>query len=363
MKINREKILGVLELVYPGISRKEDTDQSDCFAFKDGMVFTYNGGLSIRTESGFPKEMVGAIKAQVMLDHLRKLKVEEVEVEDQEDIFLVKGKGERIKFVKEKKFQLPIKDVETPENWKKLPEDFVEGLKVVQECAGSNQAEFVTVCIHIHPEWLEAFDTFQMCRYMVKTGFLNSTIVKRDFLKHIIGFDTTQFSETDRWVHFRNKSGLIVSCIKAVGEYPDISEFMDGDGVWSPIKIPDGLGDKVSSASISSASNSGYNHVRVVLDGEKKKVYVIGLGAASEYKGWKGIDYTGKQISFMISPKLLSSITSKYKECQITDGRLKVIGDNFVYCTCLSRVIENDLDGETKPKKKKFKEVLDGSSV
>ena len=368
MILNRKEVLGALQLVYPGISRKEDTDQSDCFAFRDGMVFTYNGGLSIKTNSGLPKEMIGAIKAQVFLDYFCKMKIEELDVEDKGDIFLVKGKGEWVKFVKESKFQLPIKDVETPTLWKKLPEDFLDGLRMVQECAGSNEAEFATVCVHIHPNWLEAFDNFQMCRYTLKTGFENPTIIKRDFLKHILGFNVDQFSETDRWIHFRKKPDpknsdqpeLIVSCIKAVGDYPDITEFAEGGDGWAPMKMPEGLGEKVASASISSASNVDYNHVKVVLDGEKKKVYVIGLGASSEYKGWKSIVYSGKQISFMISPKLLSGIVAKYEKCQITDGRLKVIGDNFVYCTCLSKVVEKDLDEEVKPKKKKKKLVKEG---
>lgn len=363
MKIKRELLLKALEEVYPGTSKKEDTDQSDCFGFKEGSVYVYNNGLSIRTNSGLSKDVIGAIKSKEFIDHIRRIKIEVIDVEDEGNLFLVKGRNERIKFIKEEKFKLPIGDVDISENWVKLSDNFIEGIKKVQDCAGTNEADFVTVCVHIHPDWVEAFDNFQMCRFDIKTNFKNSVIVRRDFIKHIIGYNVTEFSESDRWINFRNEGGLIVSCLKAVGQYPDITEFLKGEGCkWLPIIMPEGIGEKVEAASVSSA-NAEFNQVKIVLDGEKKeegkivegKVTIYGLGATSEYKGWRSIDYKGSQISFMISPRLLSDIMGKHKACEITDGRLKVVGDNYIYCTCLSKVIEKDPDVKKTKKKKVVK--------
>ncbi|RJQ26109.1 hypothetical protein C4577_04205 [Candidatus Parcubacteria bacterium] len=367
MKVLKATVVKALDAVQPGLSKKEEAEQSDCFGFEDGEVITYNGGISVRIKSGLPDDLLGAIKAKELSEHFRRIKADKdgmVDITDEGDIFLLKGLGERVKFVKEKKFKLPVRDVERPEKWNKLPDDFIEGIEKVQECAGTNEAEFTTVCVHIAPNWVEAFDNFQMCRFSLETGFENDTIVKREYIKHILGSKVTEFAETERWIHFRNEKGLEISCLKAIGEYLDITEFLEGEAEWSKLTIPEGLGDKVASASISSAS-SEFNQVKVVLDGEKHRVYVIGLGAASEYKGWKDIDYSGKQLSFMVSPRLLSDITKQYDKCQITDGRLKVSGENFTYCTCLSRVVEKDLDDtEKKPKKKKVKKgELSGSAV
>ena len=46
MKIDREEFLKQLESVLPGYSTKEVIEQSSCFVFKKGRVYTYNDEIA-----------------------------------------------------------------------------------------------------------------------------------------------------------------------------------------------------------------------------------------------------------------------------------------------------------------------------
>lgn len=350
--VNREEVCKALESVYPGTSKKEDIDQSDCFGFKDGEVFTFSGRLSIRVKSGFPREFTGAIRATKMLEHFKNLKTEEVAIEDSKEKLIVKGINEKRTFLKEKKLSLPVKDVDLPKDqWKKLPEDFVDGLKIVQECCETNTSEGATSCIHIHPKWVEACNTFQICKYVLDTGFLESTILSKEVIKRVVDPKAVKFSVSDRWVHFKNASGLVVSCLKSVGIFPDTSEYLDLDEKWVEVRIPKGLGDRISSASISTSENpNDRNYVKITMDGEKGRLRIEGRGETTVYEGSKVIDYKGKSFAFMISPKLLLDVTRKNEKCYLSETKLKINGDKFVYCTCLSRVVEEETSKKKKSK-------------
>jgi hypothetical protein len=338
--VKREFLLNALQAVAGALTKKEDIQQSDCFTFKNGMVYTYNGNLAIRTKSGLPNDIEGAIKEREFLEHVKRMKVDEIEIEDKGKKLVLRGKGEWVNCSKQNEMELQLDGIENPEDWKDIPEGFLDALAVVQECAGRDEKQFATICLHITPDYVQACDGFQVCKHTISTGFENPSLIRKDSIKPILSLGVNEFCEGDNWVHFRNPSGLVLSCMRVLREVP-LDALLENDGVV--VKLPKGLAEKVASASVSSSKNPDYNQVKIILNGEKQKMYVIGEGETTTYTAPKSIDYTGKLMSFMISPDLLIKICTKYTECQISDTKLKVTGENFEYCTCLSKAVEKEL--------------------
>lgn len=333
-RVNRMDFLQQLETVQPGISPRGIIQQSDSFVFKDGYVMTYNDEVACKTKSVFGKNFVGAVKEAPLLAILRKLVEDEVDVEESDGELIITGKRRKAGIRMDATIELPLDKIEKPTEWKPLPDDFTEAVSLVQECASTDESHFVITCVHLHPKYIEACDNYQLTRYKIRLGIKEPTLVKRDSLKSLTSLEMTEFAETANWIHFRNKSGVQMSCRRYSEAYPDISRIMEmGEG--HPATLPKGLGEAAEKAQVFSAENGENDQVFVEL--VPGKLRIKGQGASGWYQEVKNLTYDGGNMSFFISPKLLIELTKKHNQCAISSDRLLVNGGKFVYVTVLGR--------------------------
>lgn len=334
MIISREELLKDLELTTPGLSNKDIVEQSSCFVFKEGQIITFNDDVACRLKTKI--DITGAVKADPLLSILKKLTEDTVELVESEGDdgheLIIKGKKKSCGIRMEQEIFLPIEAVETPEKWKALPSDFVEAVDMVKDCAGRDETQFALTCVHLHPDWIETSDTYQVARYTIKTGLKQSVLVRKESLKFITTLGMTEFSETKNWIHFRNSLGLILSCRRYIEEFRDMTDIFKIAG-GTKTTLPRGLKEASEKAEIFSSDNIGDNLIKIHM--KTGKVKVEGRGSTGWFSEIKNTDYEGKNLVFMISPALLIQIIDKHHACIISTDKLKVETDKFQYVTCL----------------------------
>lgn len=340
MKVNRQEFLHVLESIQAGISEKPSVEQSDCFVFQDGFAFSFNGEICCKTTSLFSKqEMKCAVHGQPLLDILKKLIEEEIEVEQTESHLVIRGDRRKVGIRLENKITLPIDKIEPANKWKELHEDFSEAVKLTQQCCGKDDSMWVLTCIHITPHWMESSNhSHHLCRYQIKTGVKEAILVKPNALKHIISVEMSHFSETQNWIHFKNSSNLIYSCRRTVDTFPDFGKFLKVTG--GKIVLPKGLGDAVDKAMVFSELSDRDDHEVMVDIHPNKGIRVRGEGASGYYQEIKSMDYKGEFLSFLIKPDLLIELTKSHQEAIVNGQHLMVDNGKFRYVTCLRKVEE-----------------------
>jgi DNA polymerase III sliding clamp (beta) subunit (PCNA family) len=338
MRADREELLKCLESMLPGLSTREIIEQSSCFIFEGKKIITYNDEIACSQNN--PLSIKGAVQALPLIAILRKLKETRIEILESEkgEELLIKGKKRRAGIRMEKEIILPIDSLEAPKKkWKDLPEDFADAISLVHQCAGKDETQFVTTCINIHPNWIEATDNYQAARYKIETNLKKSVLIRRDSLKHIISLNMTKFNQSKNWIHFKNQEGLILSCrrfVREVDDYPNISSILKTKG--DPIALPKGLKDAIEKAEIFSAENAEENQVIVNL--RKGKLKITGRGASGWFCEIKKIKYRGQSLSFAIAPNLLIELVQRHTQCQITERLLKADIGKFRYVTALDEV-------------------------
>lgn len=336
MQINREQLLNQLESVLPGLSPREIIEQSSCVVFKDGKIITYNDEVSCSQKTEL--DITGAVQAMPLVNILRRLKEDELEIESDGIELLIKGKKRKTGIRMEKEILLPIDSIEVPDKWNSLPDDFIDAVSIIQECAGKDETQFVTTCIHIHPDFIESSDNEQIARYKIKTKIKESFLVRKEALKYIVSLNMTKISETENWVHFKNSEGLVLSCRRYLEEYPDWSKVLKVNG--KIITLPKGLKDAAERCEVFSAEMPEDNQVTIFLKPGKLKI--TGKGVSGWHTEFKNLSYKEQAMSFTISPKLLAKIVDKHNECEITQEKLKVDGGKFVYVTALGLIDEKE---------------------
>lgn len=346
MRINREEFLKQLESVLPGlsVSAKEVVEQASCFVFKGKTVGTFNDEIACLQKSLLHIE--GAIPAMPFISILRKLKEEELEIElnDNKTQLLIKAKQKRSGINMERDILLPIEAVDKPKKWKKLPENFADAVAIVQPCAGNNEAQFAMTCVHITPKHIEACDNHQVTRFRILTDVGKPILIRKESLKHIIPLGMVEFSETKRWIHFRDSDGLVLSCRYEVDDYPsdDISKVLQVKG--RSLTLPKGLKEAVEKAEIFSSENTEGSDVIVNI--KKGKFKITGKGVSGWFTEIKQSKYEGESLQFTIPPRLLIELVQHYNECEVTESRLKIKGGKFTYVTVLGKVEKEKMEKE-----------------
>jgi len=261
---------------------------------------------------------------------LQKLNEEEVSVESSDGEITVKAGKRKAGIRMDAEITLPVEGIEDPGKWIKLPKDFSDAVGIVQGCASNNDSEFVLTCIHIHPNYIEAADQFQIARYSLPTGLDDSLLVRRVALRSAIGMDVTEVSPTENWIHFRNDAGLMISCRKQNKKYPRLDQFLEAQGV--SVCWPDGLGDSIDKASI--FSKSGDDNL-ITVDLRSGKMKLTGRGPTGWYSEVQQVDgYDGEDVQFTIAPNLLLELPKRSNKCMIGAGRLKVQSEKWVCIFC-----------------------------
>jgi len=333
-QINREDLLRQLESVIPGLSARDFIEQSSCFIFKDGKVMTFNDEVACTNDCSLNVE--GAVSSQSLITLLRKLTEKTLKIEVIESELVIRGSKKSAGIRMDAEIALPVDSIGIPKKgWKRLPENFIDAINVVKDCAGTDQSAQVLTCIHIHPNRIEASDNYQLTRYFCEMKLKAPVLVKRDAIRHITAMDMASFAEAPNWIHFKNGSGMVLSCRRREGTFPDVEPYFDFKG--QKVSLPSNLSRAIDKAQVFSSEEKDSNHVKVTI--RKDKFRIRGEGATGWFTEWfKDTAYKGPTISFLISPDLLINLTQHDKKvCEIGEGRLKVDAGEFVYVTALEK--------------------------
>lgn len=335
--VARMEFVNLLETVQPGLSTKDIFEQSSTFVFSNGWLITFNGEIHCRIRTQLPPDFTGAVDAAPLLAALYKFGEDNVDLETDGAELRINGVRKAVGVRMQAEIVLPIDQVERPGKWAELPEDFSAAVEIVQETAGTNKDEFITTTVHISPKWIESCDRWQATRYLIRCGNERSFVVRQTALKHVVRFGMHLMSETENWVHFKNKMGLVFSCRRFVDPFPDLGESFKVPG--EVVVLPKGAESAAELAGIFSGEDKDNDKVTVEISGTRMRV--IGQGAA----GWAREDlevsgYRGAPVAFRISPALLALVVKKHSQCEISETKLRVNGECWRYISALSAVEE-----------------------
>lgn len=339
MKIDRKKLLQELKTVSGGLSKNEVIEQSDCFAFKGGEVMTFNDEIACRVKTCLDIE--GVVHGAELLGILNKMKEEEIEITLDENKMTIKGKGKRATLKLEKEINLPIEEIEKPEDWKKVPSDFITALNLVKECTSNNSNSPHLMCIHIAPKLIEATDGQQGARYDIETSIDKDALIKKSSIQNVIANNMTKISETKSWLHFKNSEGLVLSCHKYIEDYPSdkLSVVLNKEG--ENIELPKNLKDTIERLSIFLDSGSSQETTLIDIKLTSEKAIFTSEGNHGTFRESKKIKFDCKKdVQFRISPNLLNEVVNRNNKCQVSENIIKISLDNFNYISCIWKAKE-----------------------
>lgn len=342
MRVEREQFLKELECTTPGLSARDVLEQSACFVFRDSRVYTYNEEVTCSQPTC--AKFDGVVRAAKLLECLRRQTASHLDIELEEKKLVITNKRERMWIPVARKVRLPIDTVPKPEKWKALDPGFGEALQIVQECAAKDANFFVLTCIHITPDFIEAFDRLRACRFMIPTKIKKDLLVRRDAIKHIIPLGMTAFGLSDTWIHFRNKDGLVISCRRWTDKFPDSKSRFEVAG--KKLSLPKSLIKAAERASVFSEDSIEGNRVEVTI--KHRTVSLTGHSASGGFKHTEDFKYKGPDIQFTITPTILIDQLTKHNDFYLSDRKMLADGGRYTFAAATGTPAPEKSKGKTK---------------
>jgi DNA polymerase III sliding clamp (beta) subunit (PCNA family) len=321
MKIIRDQLLSTLHNISHGLSTgKEILEQSASFVFKDGRVMTFNDELLCSVPN--PLDIEGAIEAKPLINILQKLPDEEIRLDMDKGKLRLFGKKRRASIAMDAEVVLPVDGVDIPTDWEEAPPELAACITSAAECASKDTQNFTLVCIHIHPDYVEACDNYQVIRYNFPTGVKEPTLVRATAVKALTTISPTHISSTEGFLHFKNEEeDLILSCRKYNEEYNDLSNVANFEG--GSLYIPTGLIGAADRAGVFAADSE--KQVQVLLKGNKARL--VGRSASGSFEEVMAVKYDGEDASFFIRPKLLAALVDRGGRAIVGPRSIKIEDD------------------------------------
>jgi hypothetical protein len=329
IKIDRKELLSQLDIISPGLAPRDIVEQSSCVVFKDGYVMTFNDEIACRMETNL--NLTGAITASALIETLRKMSEDIVEVEIKDEEIIIHGKRRKIGIAREATILLPIDSLDTTDEWHPLPEQFSDAADMVLPCCGKDEQRFNLTCIHLYRRGIDASDNMQYGHYKIKLPLSEDVLIRAASMRHVVPMGVTEIAVTPSWAHFRNSRGLIISCRRWPDTWEDYSAFTSQTG--TPAKFPKALSKAAELAGGISNQNADDTQVTVSIKQGRLKLTATGVRCWSEEL--KKIEYDGEPMSFKIDPVLLSKICKEHNSLEIGANAIIVRSNKFTYVTAL----------------------------
>lgn len=331
-----QALLSALESLQAGLTRRDEIEQSSCFAFRDGMVFTFNDHVACRRKS--PLKFNGAVPAWPLLNTLRLMRDEDVDMELTGGLLLVLGERKFAKIRTQPVIELPLYKIETPGEWLPLPENFSEAIEVVAPCTSKDMSQYLAPCIHIHPNHIEACDNSQAIRYPLQLPISEPFLVLGSSIEPVASLGMTEMSVGDKWVHFRNRAGLVYSCKRDSQPYESLDGLLRGmEG--EPLTLPKGIVEAALRAEVFSSENADANEIAVEI--RDRVLTLTGVGISGWYSQTLSLSTAIQNpAKFQVGPKMLAEFAKHHAdaEVRITSRLLSVTTERFSYVVALGEL-------------------------
>ena len=333
-----EELKSTLELVKPGIASKELMEQSTSVILDGDNIWTFNDEVGVRAP--FDIGMKGAIDAAPIYQFLGKLdKGAEITVAEKEGKFVISSGRFRASIAIDFEIKLPTDEIQDPEKWEKIPEEFLPAVDKVLFSVGTSGHLPILSCIHITKKFVESCDEFRLTRCfgdMMGLKEIEELNIVGKYLDNLLDYSPTEIGMTDGWVHFRNKDKVVYSARSIEASYPDLDDFLKVDG--SEIQFPEEINRDLDWAAVA-LENKKINRFEhgVIVGFSRKGLSITGTGENVMAESLVRMKYSGESVEFEAHPVFLKEMIKIAKKVVVSDKSLKVEGDNFIHVVSLTR--------------------------
>lgn len=343
----RKDIVSTLEKARVACSpSKETLEQSTCFIFTDGMLWTFDGEMASRQPSPFGEDIKGAVGAGDFCKILQRFPDEQIDVSVKDgecSEIIIAGKRRKAGVTMYRDILLPVHEIPGLKKWTTLEEDVMPRLVQAAYICGSDETSPRTTHVHITPDRIESTDSFRVFRDAKETGFPKECLLHSSLILRMRHLHIRKVYVGEGWVHFKEKGGMVLSCAMSLDSYYEeemLNKHLEFKG--ASIHFPSNLRDMLSRAEVMDTANNAVSSwsSQVTLSFKDKLLTVSSQKEEGWFKETKKVKYSGPPLKFTIHPDFLKDILDRTHKVKITDQKICIKTGDVLFVTSLETTQE-----------------------
>lgn len=347
MKVMRKDLLDAIDKIKAGIADDDAVAQADSIYFNGTSMIAFNDDVMVEVPMAIP--VVGVVKADKFIDLIKKIKVDEIDVDVVDGEMRIKAKRVVSGLTLESEVKMGYASAGKPEKWYPIPKSMFEGLKMCAMTAAQDTVVLLLNCVRIKGRIIESCDRFRLTRWkmdkeaeqvfedQILIPARSAAILSKYGLKEL-GF-VIRKKKAESWIHFRG-DGITLACHLFGGDYPDLSKFAVTGKV--EIDFPDGLADALQKATVFAEIEETKTRIMRNVEIEWRPGSV--LVRAETTGGWIAeklpAKYDGDPKKIKGDVDLLMYAIKEHKQAVVDDKFLELRGERYAHLVLLSKTKE-----------------------
>jgi len=323
MKIERESLIEALDIVAPGIAKKELVVQSDSFVFTDNHICTFNDDISIKHPCEI--DLYGAVRAEEFSKLMKKITAKEINIVIDKGQLVIASKRTTAKMVINEEITLPIQDDKQELKWKKLPKNFNKAVSLCLLSTSKLSDSQTLTCVSFSKDKIQSCDNDKMTIFTLdKEYFKKDLLISAKNLYALMNFKAIYYNRGKDWVHFKTEQGTIYSCRQYDFDYFDLMSQVEKG---KPITFPKDMITLLDRAVI--FSDQDKKQVKVSIT--NGSMVVTGQNEVGSIVEKSKIKYKGKDFEFNVIPEVLHHILKVDAKAFLCEHGFKFKADDFIH--------------------------------
>jgi hypothetical protein len=334
MRIEVSKIKYALGKLKPAINQNDKYLYGKYIYISNLMLMGYNEVTQIYyllESEGADFESILEVKE--LNKFLAKVKDTHLDMFKEGDKIIIKGKNVKYTIKEDINildyFQRYLNDIDF--EWKKLPDDFLYGLRLVVQSADSSPGYYNRVIVE--NDRILSTDSYRAARYTMDTSFnylfclpyfVCIDILKNTYTKYYIKKSIVYLTNEDE--------NLIYKTSLNTDGYKDVEEILQyGEGEGIELKLPDDMADYIDLSYIAVDDFIEEMHQLITVKIENNKMHIIGDSESKRIE--IDIEYESEleELNFTINPGYFKDIVEKIQTIKILDDIIVFYDDNFTH--------------------------------
>lgn len=328
MRINKVKLLSILQAMKPAIASKEILEQSTHICFDKNIIRAYNDRISIMAP--FETGLSGTVNAAKLISLLEKIPRKKIKLKFNKVNKMINISVKNIKAAIKLETEIKLPTLELPKikEWNVLPKDFCSAISFASFSAGKNMGREELTGIYIFGNQVVSCDSFRATKIKLKKKIESPLLIPASSAIELVKYFPIEYVSENGWLHFKCKKEVIFSCRSIEEKYPIESILKLFKKSGEKIKLPDYF-EKVIERIQVLVDPDFEQDKEIFLRFANNQLVCKGEGTLGWIKETIDLNCSNKEIEVQVHPQFLLEILKHLKEIDIDETLIYFKGDNF----------------------------------
>lgn len=349
MKIDKHELITALKFVESTMNDSDISGSNKILTFSGTDVCAMNDELHLRYP--IKTDFKTTVPTAPLVKLLDKINADEIDLALADKELKIKAGKARAAFPLEDTPE-HIDEVKAPNQWHKLPDDFVQAVQLTQFTSTPRTDDPAMSCTHFDRKHVETTNGSQMTRYTIKKSLDDAAFMLRTKSAVCASkINPTHYGQTQGWAQFKNSEGIVISVRIRTGEFLPLDKVLKQERK-TKIEFPETLRDALQRASVFCDDESP----RVTVEIKDNKIRVHSKSNSGWIKERVSCDEKTTLV-FDAYPQAFIAAMDLMSNCRINAHNIMIEGENFQHAFSIKQQAESNPVVEPEVIEKKEKKM------